>query len=339
LIPTGAVRSASRSATAPWGSHERGRPQTSWRSTRGPTGCAAKIQVGLGPRGESRSATAPSWVAGAGSVAVIRVDPASGKTRTIPMPGLCQDVASAVGTVWAIMPQGEQFAVRVDAATGPGVGKADHDRFRTGQRRLRGRLGVGRERRRDRDSDRRRERRGGSEARGRLLARGLDRDEVATCGSSARMESSGAYTWGECFFAAPTGLGLPGQRLEEGNLSSRLKALLVLTVFALLLTAVAGCGADATTTTRAPPTPARRADPDQHDALERGRRKPMLTISGGSKRGRAQVQQEHAQRQVRATVKITDGQTPRPWRTRWASRGNGVTSGRQSPSPRAACRP
>ena len=56
------------------------------------------------------------------------------------------------------------------------------------------------------------------------------------------MESCGAYAQGECFFAGPTGLVLPGQRLEEGNLSSRLKALLVLTVFALLLTAVAGCG-------------------------------------------------------------------------------------------------
>jgi uncharacterized cupredoxin-like copper-binding protein len=35
---------------------------------------------------------------------------------------------------------------------------------------------------------------------------------------------------------------LVGQRLEEDNLSSRLKALLVLTVLGLALTAVAGCG-------------------------------------------------------------------------------------------------
>jgi len=77
--------------------------------------------VGLGPRGVAVGDGAV-WVAGAGSVAVIRVDPASGKTKTIPMPGLCQDVAVGGGTVWAIMPQ-ENTAVRVDAATGRRVGK------------------------------------------------------------------------------------------------------------------------------------------------------------------------------------------------------------------------
>src|SRR5262245_24720321 len=56
------------------------------------------------------------------------------------------------------------------------------------------------------------------------------------------MASCGGLPRDDCFSPTAAGLVLAGQRLEEGNLSSRLKALLVLAVLALSLTAVAGCG-------------------------------------------------------------------------------------------------